>query len=47
MDLDVTVRAISVLRVLVVLRAGRFLSADTMGGAVARQAELAHPAGNQ
>jgi hypothetical protein len=47
MDLDVTVRAISVLRVLVVLRTGGFFSADTMGRAMARQAELAHPAGNQ
>lgn len=47
MNLDVTVCAIGVLRVLVVLRAGRLYCADIVGNAVACQTKLRYPAGRQ
>lgn len=46
-DLDVTVRAICVLRVQVVLWTRRLVRADTVGRAVTRQAKLGDAAGNQ
>jgi hypothetical protein len=46
-DLDVTVGAIGVLRVLIMLRAGRLFGPDPMLYAVAREAELPNPAGDQ
>ena len=47
MDLDMAVRAVRVLRVLVMLRTGGLVSAHTMRNAVTRQAELAHAARDQ
>jgi hypothetical protein len=47
MDLNVTISAISVLRVEVVLRSRWLLSPDAMGHAVASKAKLGHPAGYQ
>ena len=46
-NLDVTIGAIGVLRVQVMLRAGRLNCADVVGNAVARQTKLRHPAGRQ
>ena len=47
MNLEVTVGAISVLRVLVMLRTSRFNCADFMVNGVTCQTKLAHPAGCQ
>lgn len=47
MNLDVTVGAISILRVKVMLRAGRLYCADIVGIAVARQTKLGYAAGDQ
>ena len=47
MDLDVTVGAISVLRVQVMLRTGRLNCADVVGNAVTCQTKLRHAAGYQ
>ena len=47
MNLDVTICAIGVLRVQVMLRAGRLYCADIVGGAVACQTKLRYPAGRQ
>ena len=46
-NLDVTVCAIAVLRVQVVLRAGRLYCADVVGNAVTCQTKLWHSAGRQ
>ena len=42
-----TIRAVRVLRVLIMLRTRGLFSAHTMRNAVTRQAELAHAAGDQ
>lgn len=47
MDLDMTIRAVRVLRVLIMLRTRGLFSAHTMGNTVTRQTELAHAAGDQ
>ena len=47
MDLDVTICAIGVLRVLIMLRAGRLYGPDIVGHAMAGQTQLRHPAGRQ
>ena len=47
MDLDMTIRAVRVLRVLVMLRASRFFRADTVRHAMACQTELTDAARNQ
>ena len=47
MNLDVTIGAISVLRVQVMLRAGRLNCANVMGKAVTRQTKLRYAAGCQ
>lgn len=44
-NLNVAVSAVGVLRVLVVLWAGGLLGSNAMRRAVARKAELSHPAG--
>lgn len=46
-NLDVTVCAIGVLRVLVMLGPGRLYCADIVGDAVACQTKLRYPAGRQ
>ena len=47
MDLDVTVRAVRILRVQVMLRTGRLFRADTMSRAVTSQTKLCYPARDQ
>ena len=47
MNLDVTICAIGVLRVQIMLRAGRLYRTDIVGGAVARQTKLRYSAGRQ
>lgn len=47
MNLDVTVRAIGVLGILIVLRTSRLLGAHAMRYAVACEAKLPNPAGDQ
>ena len=47
MNLDVTVRAVPVLRILIMLRTSRLLRADAMRNAVARQTQLRDATRNQ
>lgn len=47
MDLDVTVCAVAVLRIQIMLWAGRLDCAHIVGHAMASQTELGHPAGRQ